>query len=324
MSAEPACGAPRSFLFAAGFLGVSRTLDHAIKHATGLSPAEGNALDEVLRALLARNSSESGELRAVLVQRGGVVLSLRGRRAADHEGRPSWVIFGRLEGALDPRASWSARAVLEDGASDALPLPPEKSAADPEYRAFFDAARERGRAWRFDERAPRAEQGSRPWIAGLLALALITAMLAPWPEPWPQGARTSAPPMQAEDVERSLRASLMRHVREKRERLLAELRILDEREIWRFGKRGEPEIADEAAAGLQRILRALRTAVESGSELAPIAWEERFWPRDGRGVPIEARLVLLGPRTLSDAELRELDAWLALLGELYRRAARAR
>ncbi|MBK9387546.1 MAG: hypothetical protein IPN34_22255 [Planctomycetes bacterium] len=304
----------RSFLFASGFLGSSRTRDQAIKHAHGLSAEEIATLDEVLRALLARRAPESEELRAVLVQPGGVVLSLRGRRGRDAEARPTWVIFGRVEGSIDPRAPWSARSVVEDEASEALPAPPPPQASDPEYAAFFARERERGRAWRYDERAPQERSAKAPWLAGVLALALVLAMISPWPAPAP----TRLDPRGAPGVlEEPLTTRLARAIASQRAALLSELRWLEERGIWRFGRLGEPEVPDAAAAGLQRAVRALRAAVEAGGELSAFAWEERFWPRDARGVRIEPALVLLGPRSLSDEELRALRGWLALLHELY-------
>jgi hypothetical protein len=306
----------RSFLFASGFLGCSRTRDQAIKHAHGLSAAEIAALDEVLRALLARHASAREELRAVLVQPGGVVLSLRGRRGRDAEARPSWVIFGRVDGSLDLRAPWSARGIVEDEASEALPVPPPPQDADPEYAAFFAAAQESGRAWRYDERAPQERSAKAPWLAGVLALALVLAMISPWPAPAPTRLEPRGAPTAPEE---RLAPILARAIASQREALRAELRWLDERGIWRFGRRGEPEVPDRDAAGLQRAVRTLRAAVEEGGELAAFAWEEGFWPRDAHGDRIEPALVLLGPRSLGDEELRALQGWLGLLHELYLR-----
>ena len=306
----------RCFLFAAGFVGASRTRDHAIKQAHELGSEEIALLDEVLRALLARGAPASEDWRAALVQPGGAQLSLRGRRGRDAEERPTWVIFGRLDGPLDPRAPWSARTIVDEGACEALPVPPPPMVEDPEYERFFARAREAGRAWRIDARDPHERDAKTPWLAGLLALALVMAMVSPWPASAPTRRVDGGGPA---DGNESLEQVLARAVKQEREELRAELRRLDERGIWRFGRRGEPEVEDPDAAGLQRAARALRAAVESGEALAAFSWEARYWPRDARGLRIEPRLVLLGSRTLTDEELRELRAWIALFHELYLR-----
>jgi hypothetical protein len=164
-------------------------------------------------------------------------------------------------------------------------------------------------------------QRMAPWLAGLIALGLVLAMVSPWPAPAP----TNLPSAEARaDSRPGYQERLAQRVRADRDALRAELRFLDEREIWRFGRAGEPEVADPDAAELQRALRSLRAAVEGDGELASIAWSPRAWPRDGQGRRIEPTLVLLGSRTLSGEELRAVRGWLALLQEFYLRAEESR
>jgi hypothetical protein len=310
----------KSFLFTSGFYGLSRTLDHAIKHAEGLAEEEIPAIEAVLRALVARFTPDAEHLRAVLVQRDGVVLGLRGRRGLDHEGRANWVIFGRLEGTVAPRASWSSRTIRTSEDLEVLPVPPEPQSSDREYSSFFESARTQGEIYAYDQHVPAETKSSQPWMAGVIAVALITAMVAPW-----QGCgRTDAEERRASTPSAAWHRELTAYIHQHRLQLRHELLDLDANQLWRFGRTGDALAPESERAALLRSARRIRDAVEEeDGTLSFEEWVLDRWPRDGRGQPIEAQLVFLGPRTLNAASLARYATWIGLFEVLYRSATSA-
>lgn len=308
----------KSFLFTSGFHGISRTLDHSIKYAEGLTEEEIPAIEAVLRALLARSTPDAEHLRAVLVQRDGVVLGLRGRRGLDHEGRANWVIFGRLQGKAAPRASWSARTIRTREDLEVLPVPPEPQTSDREYASFFASARTQGEIYAYDQHVPAEAKSGQPWMAGVIALALITAMVAPW-----QGCgRTDAEELRASSASAAGHRELTAYIDQHRLSLQHELLDLDANQLWRFGRTGDALAPELDRAALERLARRIREAVEDVDRtLRMEEWVLDHWPRDGRGQPIEAELVFLGPRTLNADSLASYAAWIGLFEVLYRSAS---